>query len=145
MIARNEPRAKRLGQRYIGRVVRREVVAQDPYARRQNVVRIALHGEIRQISDRRAPAIIVYVTIRRVTTNYLRCFDIDQVRRVHCLPGRKQARLNGLCPGVRNKTSSIAEASTTIFADRVRRAQPELASQKARSPRNAPAERASRR
>lgn len=56
-------------------------------------MRVAVQGKIAEIGQRRTAALFVDLAERGVSADDLRHLDVEQVRRVHCLPVVEQPPL----------------------------------------------------
>lgn len=87
LIAREERRIERLGERDIDGVIGCQIVPQIPDAPEQQIVRMAPQGKIGQIGERFAAPLRLDLSIGRMTANDLHDLDVEQMRCVQGLPG----------------------------------------------------------
>jgi len=96
-VARQERCVKRLGQRDIGGIIGRQIVAQVPDARQKEIMRISPQSQIGQVAEGETAPCTVDIALRGVAPDHLGYFDIEQMRRVERLPGSEQPILHGAC------------------------------------------------
>jgi hypothetical protein len=84
-IACEQHSIERFGKGDVDSVVRREIVPQIPNARQKETMRISLQRKIREIGDGSAAAFAIDLAIRRIPTDDLRDFHVEQMRCVECL------------------------------------------------------------
>lgn len=70
-----------------------------------------MQGKIREVSECRAATFAVYLAVRRTVSDYLRDFNIKQVRHMQRLPVGEQPLSTIVSAGVRSSASSKAEAA----------------------------------
>jgi transposase len=79
-ITREQRSVERLGEGDVDGVVSREIVPQIPDARQKEIMRISVHGKIREIGESRAATFTIDLAVRRISPNHLRDFDVEQMR-----------------------------------------------------------------
>lgn len=87
LVAREERRIKRFGERDIDGIVSREIGAQFPDTWQKDAVRVSAQGKVRQIGKSRPATVRVDLAICRIFTHDLCYFDVEQMGRVQCLLG----------------------------------------------------------
>lgn len=75
-IAREQRRAQKLGQRYIGGIVGREVLTEGPDPGKQHLVGMSVHRKVRKILKSLAALLRLYVTVQGKTAQHLRHLDV---------------------------------------------------------------------
>lgn len=78
-------------QRHIRRVVHSKIVSQFPDARQEQIVGIPNERKVRQVLKRLRAAIWCQYAARRVSSQYLRDFEINQVRDVQRVAGTEES------------------------------------------------------
>src|SRR6266446_5720255 len=94
VVASDQWRTQRLGERYINGVVGCQVIPQIPDSGQQKTVRIAGQRQVGEDRQGGAAAFAVDLAADRVTADRVRNLDIDQMRRMQCLPVVKQPGLD---------------------------------------------------
>ena len=88
-------------------------------------MRVSLQGKVSQVDESHATTFCVDFAVCGVAPDYLCDLDIKQMRRVERLTRGEQPVFHGFrLADVRSRTSSRAEAPTTITCDRARRELP---------------------
>lgn len=91
VVAGEQCRVERFGERDIGGIIGGQVVAQFPDPLQQHIVRVAVQGKIKQIVQRGAAACGFDLPGRRIAPEHMRHLDIDQMGRMQRLPSASEA------------------------------------------------------
>ncbi len=84
-VAGEQRSVERFGEGDVDRVIRRKIVPQIPNSRQKEVVWISAQREFHEVSESRATALRIDLTIRSIPANHLRDFNVQQIRRVQRL------------------------------------------------------------
>ena len=76
---------ERFGKGDVGGIIGREIVPQIPDTWQKEIVRISMQGKIREVDESSTAAVAVDFSIRRISPDHLRDFDVEQMRCVQCL------------------------------------------------------------
>ena len=114
----HERRTKRFRQGDIRRVISRKVVAQLPDTGQKQVVRVAVDGKITHSLESGPTALGRDLRPRHVPTNYLRDFEVHDMRRMECFVNMMHPILNSGCGDSAQQHFPTTEASTTITPGR---------------------------
>ena len=84
-VAGEQWRIERFGQGDIHGVIGREIIPQIPHPRQKEIVWISVQRKVSEVSKNHAAALDIYLAVRSIPANYLRDFDVEQMRRVQRL------------------------------------------------------------
>lgn len=121
-VTRNQSRAEFFGKRDVGRIIRRQIVAELPNARQQNVVGIAGHTQVEQVLDGPFSKVRWDCSIPDQASQYLGDFEIQQVRSVQGFVTREYSLLDPLPRGCLKQPVNggrCVEDDQSITANRV--------------------------
>src|ERR1700722_4824468 len=76
---------ERFGKGDVGGIIGREIVSQIPDTRQKESVRISMQGKIREVGESRTATFAIDFSLRRISPDHLRDFDVEQMRCVQCL------------------------------------------------------------
>jgi hypothetical protein len=93
-VAGDDRRIERLGQRYVHRVVRRDVLAQLPRASQEIEMGVTVEIEVGEIRDRLGRAVSRHLACPYEPPQTLGYFNVHQVGRMEVILVSKEARLD---------------------------------------------------
>jgi len=85
LITREQRSVERFRKGHIDGIVSREIIPQIPDPRQKEIVRISAQGKVREVGESRAAAFAIDLSVRRISSDHLRDFDIEQMRHVQRL------------------------------------------------------------
>ncbi len=97
VVACKQHGVQHFGQGYVDSVIRGDVVPQRPNARQQKIVGVSLNTEVSKVVECHTPTFAIDLASCCIFADDLCHFDVEQVRRVQCLPRRKQVVFDRVC------------------------------------------------
>lgn len=81
-VASEQRSIERFGEGDVDGIVGREILPQIPNARQKELMRISVQGKIGEVGESHASAFAVDLAARGITSEHLRDFNIEQIRRM---------------------------------------------------------------